>query len=91
MFFWLLLQQISPHVTHFSRINESNNTLQLFALRKCNAGEQCFMSYGSLNNSDLLTFYGFVIDKNPYDFIPIGEFQILSLQKRCRHTKAVGF
>ncbi|OAE19617.1 hypothetical protein AXG93_3756s1230 [Marchantia polymorpha subsp. ruderalis] len=64
-------REISPHVTHFSRINESNNTLQLFALRQCKAGEQCFLSYGSLPNSELLTFYGFLVKDNPYDIIPI--------------------
>ncbi|KAG6543559.1 hypothetical protein Mapa_015053 [Marchantia paleacea] len=67
----LLNHSISPHVTHFSRINESNNTLQLFALRQCKAGEQCFLSYGSLPNSELLTFYGFLVKDNPYDIIPI--------------------
>ncbi|KAL3678885.1 hypothetical protein R1sor_021841 [Riccia sorocarpa] len=67
----LLNHSIYPHVTHFSRINDSNNTLQLFAVRQCRAGEQCFLSYGSLPNSELLTFYGFVVKDNPYDIIPI--------------------
>ncbi|CAM6106247.1 unnamed protein product [Calypogeia fissa] len=67
----LLNHSIHPHVTHFSRINESTNTLQLFALRECKAGEQCFLSYGALQNSDLLTFYGFLVKDNPYDIIPI--------------------
>ncbi|EFJ18255.1 hypothetical protein SELMODRAFT_420274 [Selaginella moellendorffii] len=32
---------------------------------------QCFSSYGALPNIDLLCFYGFVLENNPYDTIPV--------------------
>eukprot|EP00249_Psilotum_nudum_P016811 c25994_g1_i2 orf=454-1998(-) len=61
-----------PHITHYSRIDSNSHILSLRASRPCRAGQQCFLSYGPLSNSHLLTFYGFILDgDNPYDTIPI--------------------
>ncbi|GAQ82874.1 Putative N-methyltransferase domain and SET domain containing protein [Klebsormidium nitens] len=65
----LLNHAVSPHVTHFSRVDPQTRTLRLPAARPCPAGAQCFLSYGPLQSTDLLTFYGFTVDDNPYDAI----------------------
>lgn len=40
--------------------------------RPCDAGEQCFLSYGKHPGSHLVTFYGFLPrGDNPYDVIPL--------------------
>eukprot|EP00252_Welwitschia_mirabilis_P020546 TRINITY_DN5062_c0_g1_i1.p1 TRINITY_DN5062_c0_g1~~TRINITY_DN5062_c0_g1_i1.p1 ORF type:complete len:320 (-),score=42.52 TRINITY_DN5062_c0_g1_i1:473-1432(-) len=67
----LLNHSIYPHVTHYGRVNNKTESLQLHMSRPCKVGQQCFLSYGSLSNSHLITFYGFLLRGNPYDTIPI--------------------
>jgi hypothetical protein len=67
-----LIFQLYPHITRFSKVDLATGKLILSSLRPCRSGEQCFLNYGSLSNSHLLTFYGFILDKNPFDVVPIG-------------------
>lgn len=49
------------------------NSLKFPMSRPCNAGEECFLSYGNFSSSHLLTFYGFLPGQdNPYDVVPLG-------------------
>ncbi|KAI7737714.1 hypothetical protein M8C21_025148 [Ambrosia artemisiifolia] len=39
---------------------------------QCKAGEQCYLTYGNLSSSHLITFYGFLPKgDNPYDVVPL--------------------
>ncbi|EFJ21996.1 hypothetical protein SELMODRAFT_416932 [Selaginella moellendorffii] len=53
------------------KIDAVTNSLKVYSLRSCKAGMQCFISYGALPNIDLLCFYGFVLENNPFDTIPV--------------------
>ena len=70
----ILIFQIYPHITRFSKIDHATGKLILSSLRPCRSGEQCFLNYGSLSNSHLLTFYGFIVEENPFDVVPIGMY-----------------
>ncbi|VFQ64054.1 unnamed protein product [Cuscuta campestris] len=62
----------SPHILHYGRVDSTTNTINFPLSRPCSTGEQCFLSYGSLSSSHLLTFYGFLPQLvNPYDVIPL--------------------
>lgn len=67
--------QITPHIMNYGKVDPTSNSLKFPLSRPCNNGEQCYLSYGNLSSSHLITFYGFLpkgdID-NPYDVIPLG-------------------
>ncbi|KAH9297670.1 hypothetical protein KI387_029352, partial [Taxus chinensis] len=68
----LLNHSLYPHVMHYSRIDPKSDTLKLYVSRPCKSGQQCYLSYGPLTSSHLITFYGFLLrGDNPYDTIPI--------------------
>lgn len=72
MFLYL---QIFPHITRYGKIESTTKTLRFPMSRPCKAGEQCYLSYGNLSSSHLVTFYGFMPKgDNPYDVIPLGNF-----------------
>ncbi|KAL3841037.1 hypothetical protein ACJIZ3_025628 [Penstemon smallii] len=62
-----------PHIMHYGKVDATTNSLSFPLSRTCHAGEQCFLSYGRLSSSHLLTFYGFIPqgDNNPFDVIPL--------------------
>ncbi|KAL8467789.1 hypothetical protein ACS0TY_031142 [Phlomoides rotata] len=67
-----LNHSICPHITHYGKIDANTNSLRFPLSRACHSGEQCFLSYGNLSSSHLLTFYGFLPQgDNPYDVIPL--------------------
>ncbi|GFP93266.1 retrovirus-related pol polyprotein from transposon 17.6 [Phtheirospermum japonicum] len=67
-----LNHSICPHIMHYGRIDATANSLKFPLSRPCRSGEQCFLSYGNLSNSHLLTFYGFLPrGENPFDVIPL--------------------
>ncbi|KAK1361633.1 hypothetical protein POM88_046107 [Heracleum sosnowskyi] len=56
----------------YGKVDSNTNSLNFPLSRPCNAGEQCFLSYGKLSISHLITFYGFSTQgDNPYDVVPI--------------------
>lgn len=58
---------------HYGRIDSTTNSLKFPLSRPCNAGEQCFLSYGNFSSSHLVTFYGFFTQgDNPHDVISLG-------------------
>lgn len=59
------------HVHRYSRLGASSGALRLQTLRACVPGEQLTLSYGPLSNAKLLLFYGFMLDDNPYDVLPV--------------------
>ncbi|CAH1426704.1 unnamed protein product [Lactuca virosa] len=71
---WFLNHSITPHIMNYGRVDPTSNSLKFPLSRPCNNGEQCYLSYGNLSSSHLITFYGFLpkgyID-NPYDVIPL--------------------
>ncbi|GJN09703.1 hypothetical protein PR202_ga27733 [Eleusine coracana subsp. coracana] len=65
-------KQVSPHILNYGRVDEATKSLKFPLCRPCNAGEQCFLSYGKHPGSHLITFYGFLPrGDNPYDVIPL--------------------
>jgi hypothetical protein len=69
-FFFL---KVSPHILNYGRVDEATKSLKFPLSRPCDAGEQCFLSYGKHPGSHLVTFYGFLPrGDNPYDVIPLG-------------------
>lgn len=61
-----------PHILHYGKVDPATQSMKFMLSRPCNAGEQCFLSYGSFSSSHLLTFYGFLPQQeNPYDVIPL--------------------
>lgn len=68
----LLNHSVSPHILNYGRVDKTSNSLKFPLSRPCDAGEQCFLSYGKHPGSHLITFYGFLPrGDNPYDVIPL--------------------
>ncbi|XP_027176110.1 uncharacterized protein LOC113775431 isoform X2 [Coffea eugenioides] len=67
-----LNHSMCPHITHYGKVDPLTDSVKFPLSRPCNAGEQCFLTYGNFSSSHLLTFYGFLPrQKNPYDVIPL--------------------
>ncbi|XP_074273694.1 fructose-bisphosphate aldolase-lysine N-methyltransferase, chloroplastic [Silene latifolia] len=67
-----LNHSVCPHILHYGKVDSATNTLKFRLSRPCKKGEQCYLSYGNLSSSHLLTFYGFLPQEdNPYDVIPL--------------------
>ncbi|KAM7472794.1 hypothetical protein LguiA_010977 [Lonicera macranthoides] len=67
-----LNHSIWPHIMHYGKVDSTTNSLKFRLSRPCNAGEQCFLSYGNLSSSHLVTFYGFLPKgDNPCDVVPL--------------------
>ncbi|XP_047322847.1 N-lysine methyltransferase SETD6 isoform X2 [Impatiens glandulifera] len=67
-----LNHNIVPHILRYGKVDSTTNSLKFPLSRPCNAGEQCYLSYGSLSSSHLVTFYGFLPDGvNLHDTIPL--------------------
>lgn len=60
-----------PHVVRYGRLNPGTNTLDYPAFRPCMKGEQAFISYGPVPNMKLISYYGFAIENNPHDLVPL--------------------
>jgi len=70
---FLCFFKVSPHILNYGRVDEATKSLKFPLSRPCDAGEQCFLSYGKHPGSHLVTFYGFLPrGDNPYDVIPLG-------------------
>ncbi|XP_057536809.1 uncharacterized protein LOC130814683 isoform X1 [Amaranthus tricolor] len=67
-----LNHSVCPHILNYGRVDSASKTLKFPLSRPCKRGEQCYLSYGNLSNSHLLTFYGFLPQEmNPFDIIPL--------------------
>ena len=62
---------IYPHCVHYSQLRLSDECLVFPAVRDVGKNEEIMLSYGAKSNGELLLFYGFCIDDNPYDSIDI--------------------
>lgn len=68
----LLNHSLCPHILRYGRVDPKTKSLKFNVSRPCEAGGQCFLSYGSFPGSHLVTFYGFLPKgENPYDVIPL--------------------
>ncbi|KAM7249721.1 hypothetical protein ACFE04_019880 [Oxalis oulophora] len=67
-----LNHSLCPHVTHYGKVDSTTHSLKFPLSRPCRKGEECFLSYGKLSSSHLITFYGFLPrTDNLYDVIPL--------------------
>ncbi|XP_052199843.1 uncharacterized protein LOC127806527 isoform X2 [Diospyros lotus] len=67
-----LNHSLCPHILHYGKVDLATNSLKFPISRPCDAGEQCYLSYGKFSSSHLVTFYGFLPgEDNPYDVIPL--------------------
>jgi histone-lysine N-methyltransferase SETD3 len=60
-----------PHVVRYGRLDPRTRTLDYPAFRPCPKGAQAFISYGPVPNLKLLAYYGFALDGNPHDLVPV--------------------
>ncbi|KAL8128534.1 hypothetical protein V2J09_017689 [Rumex salicifolius] len=67
-----LNHSIYPHIMHYGKADPETNTVRFPLSMPCKAGQECFLGYGNLSSSHLLTFYGFFVrGDNPCDVIPL--------------------
>ena len=59
-----------PHCVRYGRMDEGGN-LRYPAFRPCKQGSQVFISYGPVPNVKLITYYGFAVNDNPHDIVPM--------------------
>ncbi|THU61461.1 hypothetical protein C4D60_Mb07t23520 [Musa balbisiana] len=65
-------KELCPHILHYGRVDPASKSLKFPVSRPCEAGDQCYLSYGSFPASHLIMFYGFLPKgDNPYDVIPL--------------------
>ncbi|KAA8532797.1 hypothetical protein F0562_032830 [Nyssa sinensis] len=65
-------KKICPHIMHYGKVDSTTNSLKFPLSRPCNVGEPCYLSYGNLSSSCMVTFYGFLPQgENPCDVIPL--------------------
>ncbi|XP_071715689.1 fructose-bisphosphate aldolase-lysine N-methyltransferase, chloroplastic isoform X2 [Rutidosis leptorrhynchoides] len=70
-----LNHSISPHIMNYGRVDITTDSLKFPLSRPCKTGEQCYLSYGNLSSSHLITFYGFLPKgDNPHDVIPLENY-----------------
>jgi len=68
----LMNHSVIPHILNYGRVDEATKSLKFPLSRPCEAGSQCFLSYGKHPGSHLITFYGFLPrEDNPYDVITL--------------------
>lgn len=60
-----------PHVVRYGKMDMKSNCLRYPSFRPCRKGEQVFISYGPVPNMKLIAYYGFVIEENPHDIVPL--------------------
>ncbi len=60
-----------PHVVRYGVLDAATDALRFPAFRPVEAGEQAFISYGPVPNLKLLVYYGFALDDNPHEVVPI--------------------
>ncbi|KAG5563701.1 hypothetical protein RHGRI_000040 [Rhododendron griersonianum] len=80
-----LNHSLCPHILHYGKVDSATNSLRFPLSRPCNAGEQCYLSYGKFSSSHLVTFYGFLPQgENPYDVMPLDiDATITDCSKDC--------
>jgi histone-lysine N-methyltransferase SETD3 len=75
---------VTPHILNYGRVDQATKSLKFPLSRPCEAGSQCFLSYGKHSGSHLITFYGFLPrEDNPYDVIPLGNVFLKVVTKIC--------
>jgi len=60
-----------PHVVRYGKLNTETSMLDFPAFRPCQEGDQVYISYGPVPNLKLITYYGFAIEGNPHDIVPL--------------------
>ena len=60
-----------PHVVRYGKMDMTSKCLRYPSFRPCKKGEQAFISYGPVPNMKLMAYYGFAIDENPHDIVPL--------------------
>eukprot|EP00123_Amoebidium_parasiticum_P003822 comp15138_c0_seq1/m.11828 comp15138_c0_seq1/g.11828 ORF comp15138_c0_seq1/g.11828 comp15138_c0_seq1/m.11828 type:complete len:544 (-) comp15138_c0_seq1:4-1635(-) len=58
------------HVAH-QVFDSERRCVDINCFRPCEAGEQLFLNYGSMQNWQLVLYYGFALPNNQYDAIPV--------------------
>ena len=58
-----------PHAVRYSRLR--GGELHVPVARSARREEEVFVSYGAKSNAELLLFYGFCVENNPYDDVPL--------------------
>ena len=58
-----------PHAVRYSRLR--GDALHVPVARSVARDEEVFVSYGAKSNAELLLFYGFCVENNPYDDVPL--------------------
>lgn len=60
-----------PHCVRYGKLDVEADALRYPAFRPCRRGMQVFISYGPVPNVKLMTYYGFAVNDNPHDIVPL--------------------
>jgi hypothetical protein len=64
---YLCNHSLTAHSVRYTRLERGTKAFRLELARSVSPGEPVTISYGRLPNDDLLKFYGFSLQANPYD------------------------
>lgn len=83
-----------PFVDYFNHADQGcdvafdENGYTVTADKNYDAGQEIYVSYGSHSNDFLLVEYGFILDKNKWDYLPLDDLLLPSiLRQRHRRDK----
>ena len=68
---FLCNHSLSAHSVRYTSLERGTKAFRLELSRGCVEGEAITISYGRLDNADLLMFYGFSLENNPYDRVSL--------------------
>ena len=64
---YLCNHALNAHSVRYTRLEQGTKAFRLELARGVSRGEPVTISYGRLSNDDLMKFYGFSLQANPYD------------------------
>jgi protein-histidine N-methyltransferase len=64
---YLCNHALNAHSVRYTRLEQGTKAFRLELVRGVSRGEPVTISYGRLSNDDLMKFYGFSLQANPYD------------------------
>jgi len=81
---YLCNHALYAHSVRYTKLERGSKAFRLELARSVSMGEALTISYGRLDNADLITYYGFSLASNPYDSWVMYELQFDEM-----HVKAL--
>lgn len=70
---FLCNHSLTAHSMRYTSLERGTKSFRLELVRGIAPGEPVTISYGRLDNADLMMFYGFSLENNPYDRVSLGD------------------